>query len=414
MLLLLLFDANLVILWQISTSLMNIILFDDPLIREQLLPLSFTRPIANFRIGITTITEKWQSVIPGIYSFLTTPYLSEKYPAMVLDGEENLFIAGNVIPDYSKQFTAALMVLNHGDALMWGDTLVAFNGSQKDFSKRKFKKIHQWEGDDLIVIKRPYDIFLNNGTQIVRDFSRLDTSNSRPISASNTVIGDGAIYIAPGATVEGAIINVKNGPVYIGHSAEVMEGCCLRGPIAICDHAVTNMGTKVYPDTTIGPWSKVGGELNNAVIFGYSNKAHDGFLGNAVIGEWCNLGAGCVASNLKNDYTPVRVWNYHEHRFERTSLQFCGLIMGDHSKAGINTMFNTATVVGVGCNIHGSGFPRTFIPSFSEGGASGFNDVMLTKFFDIAERVMARRHCSLSPADRAIFEEIYNIADTYK
>ena len=214
--------------------------------------------------------------------------------------------------------------------------------------------------------------------------------------------------------VEGAFINTKGGPVYVGRDAEVMEGSMLRGPIALCEHAVVNMGAKIYGATTLGPWCKVGGELNNVVMQAYSNKAHDGFLGNAVIGEWCNLGAGCVASNLKNDYTPIRLWNYPTGRFLRTGLQFCGLIMGDHSKAGINTMFNTATVLGVGVNIHGSGFPRNFVASFSEGSTAGFSDVSMTKFFEIARRMMARRHKELTPQDERMFYAIREAAEAFK
>lgn len=399
---------------------MNIILFDTPEVRENLLPLSFTRPVADFRVGITTIREKWEKVVPGSYSYLTVGYLSEKYPAAVDAGGDNLFVAGHVVPDYSDAFKDAVMSLGGNEALFCNGTLVAFHGTADALRNSEFAARKEWNGS-LTEINYVYDVFLNNGVQIEKDFAVLDLGDNCALSPSNTLIGDAKdadgrprIYIAPGAVVEGAIINVKNGPVYIGRDAEVMEGCCLRGPVALCEHAVFNMGTKVYPATTVGPWSKMGGELNNAVIFGFSNKAHDGFLGNAVVGEWCNLGADCVASNLKNDYSKVRVWNYPTHRFQRTDLQFCGLIMGDHSKAGINTMFNTATVVGVGCNIHGAGFPRTFIPSFSEGGAAGFNDVQLSKFFDIAERVMARRHKQLTDADRRIFEEIYRIADTYK
>lgn len=399
---------------------MNIILFDAPEVRENLLPLSFTRPVADFRVGITTIREKWEKVVPGSYSYLTVDYLSEKYYASVEAGGDNLFVAGHVVPDYSDAFREAVMSLGEGESLCCDGERVAFRGDLESFKSGECRAEKQWNGP-LTAIHYVYDVFLNNGAQIEKDFAVLDLGDNCALSPSNTLIGDTKdadgrprIYIAPGAVVEGAIINVKNGPVYIGRDAEVMEGCCLRGPVALCEHAVFNMGTKVYPATTVGPWSKMGGELNNAVIFGFSNKAHDGFLGNAVVGEWCNLGADCVASNLKNDYSKVRVWNYPTHRFQRTDLQFCGLIMGDHSKAGINTMFNTATVVGVGCNIHGAGFPRTFIPSFSEGGAAGFNDVQLSKFFDIAERVMARRHKQLTDADRRIFEEIYRIADTYK
>lgn len=399
---------------------MNIILFDAPEVRENLLPLSFTRPVADFRIGITTIREKWEKVIPGEYSYLTAGYLSEKYPMKAGDTAGNLFIAGHIVPDYSEEFAAAVTGLQPGEALRCNGETVAYRGNAEALASGEFAVLKDWD-KPLTGIYHVYDIFLNNGDQIVKDFAMLDFAGNQPLPDSTTLIGDACgpdgrpnLYIAPGATVEGAIINVKSGPVYIGRDAEVMEGCTLRGPIALCEHAVFNMGTKVYPATTVGPWSKMGGELNNVVVFGYSNKAHDGFLGNAVIGEWCNLGADTVASNLKNDYSKVRVWNYHTHSFERTDLQFCGLIMGDHSKAGINTMFNTATVVGVGCNIHGAGFPRTFIASFSIGGAAGFNDIPLAKFFGTAERVMARRHRTLTDADRRMFEEIYKISTTYK
>ena len=226
------------------------------------------------------------------------------------------------------------------------------------------------------------------------------------------MIGDRSrVFVEEGASLECCVLNTTTGPIYIGRDATVMEGSLVRGPFALCEHATLNMGTKIYPDTTVGPWCKVGGELNNAVLHSYSNKAHDGFLGNAVVGSWCNLGAGCVASNLKNTYDLIRLWNYPMRRFERTDLQFCGLIMGDHSKAGINTMFNTATVVGVGCNIFGPGLPRTFIASFSMGNASGFTDVPMNEFFETAHRMMARRHVELTEADRRMYLAVRDAAD---
>ena len=228
-------------------------------------------------------------------------------------------------------------------------------------------------------------------------------------NVSLRVIGDASnVFVEEGASLECCVLNTTTGPIYIGRDATVMEGSLIRGPFALCEHATINMGTKVYPDTTVGPWCKAGGELNNAVMHSYSNKAHDGFLGNAVVGSWCNLGAGCVASNLKNTYDLIRLWNYPLRRFERTKLQFCGLIMGDHSKAGINTMFNTATVIGVGCNIFGPGLPRTFIPSFTTGNASGFTDVPMEQFFDTAIRMMGRRHVELT---RRMYLAVRDAAD---
>ena len=395
----------------------NIVLFDEPQVRGNLLPITFTRPVADIRQGILTIREKWERVLPGAYSYLTQDYLRVKYP--MADAPESLFIAGHLSPDAC--LVEAVRGLASGEALVNGGETLAYRGSVAGFEAKSYGSVKEYDGE-ITAINMLYDIFMGNGDAIRRDY-RLVTARrvSAALSDTCTVVGpamteDGtpSIFIEEGATVEGAVINVKNGPVYIGRDAEVMEGACLRGPIALCTHSVINMGTKVYPDTTIGPWCKVGGELNNVVMIGYSNKAHDGFLGNAVIGEWCNLGAGAVASNLKNDYTEIKLWNYPAHRFLKTGLQFCGLIMGDHSKAGINTMFNTATVVGVGCNIHGAGFPRNFIASFSEGGNAGFSDVQLSKFFDIARRVMARRHVDLTDTDRAMFENIYAIAETYK
>lgn len=401
-----------------TLSTPNIILFDDELVRENLLPLSFTRPLAMLRVGITTIFEKWQRLLPGDChkSFLTVPYLQCKYGADI--ESDNLFIAGHVIP--TPSLVDAIMALEPGEWIVSDKGRIAYRGTIDGFRAGSGKE-HTWV-EPVTAINMLYDIFMGNGSVLADDFRCLTAGRvSQPLSDTCTVVGnpvapDGTpmIFIEEGATVEAAILNVKHGPIYIGRDAEVMEGSCLRGPIAMLEHSVVNMGTKVYGATTIGPWCKVGGELNNVVMIGYSNKAHDGFLGNAVIGEWCNLGAGCVASNLKNDYTEIKLWNYRAHRFLRTGLQFCGLIMGDHSKAGINTMFNTATVIGVGVNIHGSGFPRNFVASFSEGSTAGFSDVPLTKFFDIASRVMARRHCVLTETDRAMFQSIYDIADTYK
>lgn len=396
----------------------NIILFDLPAVRENLLPLSYTRPIADFLVGITTLRKKWESFLAGEFSYSTVGYLSEKYPMKT--AEENLFIASNIIA--TEHLARRLDSLEPGEVLM-ADTmagqrvLVGFKGG----ANRLDEVIHSMPAgivyeEKVDAINYIYDIFLLNGRQIEADFDVLTAGREgQSIPRSNTVIGDpDRIYIESGAIVEGVVLNASHGPIYVGRHVEIMEGSCLRGPIALGEHSTVNMGTRIYPGTSLGPWCKVGGELNNVVIFGFTNKAHDGFLGNAVIGEWCNLGAGCVASNLKNDYTEIKLWNYPSHRFLRTGLQFCGLIMADHSKAGINTMFNTATVVGVGVNIHGSGFPRNFIASFSEGGPSGFTDLPMEKFFDIAKRMMARRGRSLSEADNRIFHAIRELAENYK
>ena len=377
----------------------NIILFDPVDARDRLLPLTLTRPVALIRHGITTISEKWQKAIPGAYSYSTQDYLSMKYPMVEATDGDNLFIAGNLHPD--SKLVEAILALNIGEALTFNGETIARRGngnptSETEYDGTPFRLSNVW------------DIFMLNDEAIRRDFELLTAGrSSRPLSDSCRLIGDPSqLFIEEGATVECANINVSKGPVYIGRDAEVMEGACLRGPIAMCEHSVVNMGGKIYGATTLGPYCKVGGELNNVVMTGFSNKAHDGFLGNAVIGEWCNLGAGCTASNLKNTYAPIKLWSMAEGRFVKTDMQFCGLIMGDHSKAGINTMFNTATVIGVGVNFYGAGFPRTYLPSFTEGSPLGMKPVIMDRFFDTASRMMSRRHKELTPIDKEIYINI--------
>lgn len=385
---------------------MHVIIYDDPAIRAELLPLTYTRPVGLLRVGIDTIADKWRALLPGQYSWaVAAQYLAEKYPADATAPADALHVAGHILP--TPELAAAVAALEPGECLMAGERTVAY---------RDHGKVRVDYPGDVTAIEHLYDIFLRNGAAIAADFGRITAgATSAPLSDTNTVIGPReAVFVAEGASVEGAFINTTGGPVYIGPGATVMEGSMLRGPLALCEHSQVNMGTKVYGDTTIGPHCKVGGELNNVVMLAYSNKAHDGFLGNAVIGQWCNIGAGAVASNLKNDYTPIKLWNYPAGRFLRTDLQFCGLIMADHSKAGINTMFNTATVLGVGVNIHGSGFPRNFVASFSEGSTAGYTDVSMTKFFDTARRMMARRGIELTEADERIFYAIRDTAEAYK
>ena len=397
----------------------NIILFDDKDTWTDLLPIVYTRPISDIRIGILTIKEKWQKYFPDHdFSCLTAEYLSVKYPTNITG--DNLFIAGNCCPD--KNFANAVSALGNGEALAYNGELVAYRGTMEGFKSVNLEKAAPYTASSLTMLHQLYDIFLLNGSEMRRDYHIIIAGReSQPLSETCTIVGpyrldDGcpAIFIEEGATVEAVTLNTTGGPIYIGKDAVIMEGVCIRAPFAACRHSQVNMGAKIYGATTLGPYCKVGGELNNVVMIGYSNKAHDGFLGNAVIGEWCNIGAGTNASNLKNDYTEIKLWNYRAHRFLRTGLQFCGLIMGDHSKAGINCMFNTATVIGVGVNVHGAGFPRNFVASFSEGSVAGYTDVSVVKFFDIAKRMMARRGIELSETDKEIFESIYRIAENYK
>lgn len=386
----------------------NIILCDDPQVRTNLLPLTFTRPISHLQVGILSIAEAWQKHIPGNYSYNTEPYLSSLFPLHT--ESTNLFIEANILP--TLELANKICTLRPGEQLVDTHGVIARCGNITDST---FTTIEYHTEVDRI--EHPYHIFMKCGKQIENDFKVITSRRvSTPLPASCTLIGDvNKLFIEEGAYVEGAALNTLGGPIYIGKNAEVMEGTCLRGPIAVCEKAHVNMGARIYGPTVIGKECKVGGEINNVVFHPYSNKAHDGFLGNAVIGSWCNLGAGCTASNLKNDYSEIKLWNYASRRFLRTGLQFCGLIMADHSKAGINTMFNTATVVGVGVNIHGTGFPRNFVASFSEGSATaGFTDVSLTKFFTVAQRVMARRGIELTDADRQMFTAIHEIAESYK
>ena len=398
---------------------MKLILFDNHDDHADLLPLSFTRPICDFRVGITTIREKWQKFVPDAeIHALPVDYLRARFGQPDDENETMLFVSGTIVPD--EEIASRVLALNEGTAIVCEERPLAFHGCFKALESREFSDVIEV---DLRHLRRPYDVFLMNPSVLEEDFKRLtDGRESQTLSDTNNILGplqneDGSprIFLEEGAEVEGAILNLKEGPIYIGKEASIMEGCCVRGPIALCDHAKARMGSKLYGGSTFGPYVKVGGEVDNSVIFGYSNKAHDGYLGNAVVGEWCNIGAGVNCSNLKNDYSKIRLWNYRLRSFARTELQFCGPIIGDHTKLGINVMLNTATVIGVGVNIYGSGFPRAFVPSFLEGSANGgFADVAMKRFLTIAERVMARRNVSISDLDRLIFDRIFEYASHLK
>lgn len=369
---------------------MNIILFDNH-IREHLLPFTFTCPMAEIRIGITTIRKKWERAFKTNASFFTQDYLSELFSCVITD--DNLFIAGNVIPD--SKLVAAMKALSIGEVLKDNDlsVLALRAGSFEDFvALKNFKTIIY--SDEFLSVQSKHDIFSLNNHVLINDFNEITKRRkSCELSISNKLIGNPKnIFIEEGAKIEGTIINCETGPVYIGKNAQIMEGSCIRGPFALLEDAVVKMGAKIYGATTIGPCCKVGGEINNVVMFGYSNKAHDGFLGNAVIGEWCNIGAGTDASNMKNNYGEVAQWNYATKSYENTGLQFCGLMMGDHSKCGIGSMFNTGTVVGVGCNLFGSDFHRSFVPSFSTGNRTkGYATYSIDKVLETEQAMFARR-----------------------
>lgn len=387
-------------------KLPNLVFFDN-LSWQKLLPLTFTKPASELRVGITTIREKWMQYAMSV-SWKTQDYLSEKYKLVLSD--DNYFVSAQLIP--TPELVAAIANLTTGQALFKNSQLLAFrSGSYNiDDFDNQLEYAHT-----VIAIENTWDIFEKNDEILRLDFNRLTKNRtSASLSKSNNVVGAEDIFVEPGAKVEFATLDASGGPIYIGKDAEIMAGSLIQGPLALCEHATIKMGAKIYGATTIGPWSKAAGEIQNSVITGYSNKGHDGYLGNAVLGEWCNVGADSNNSNLKNNYAKVKLWSYEAERFVNTGLQFCGLIMGDHSKCGINTMFNTGTVIGVSTNIFGSGFPRNFIPSFSWGGAGGFSLYTLNKAIETAEIVMARRKIQLSTEDKSILKQVFHLTEKYR
>lgn len=386
---------------------MNIILFDD-VAREQLLPLCFTRPVADIRIGMLKISEKWKHYVSNAnISFSTQNYLAIKFP--LVKASENIWINAAVLPD--EELVERIQQLKSTEALVRDNLLIAKRSAEFDAVCTSI----EYHSEIAYLDSLP-KIFSWNDKELRKDFS-LMTKNRKSYSLnnSNTLIGDSSqLFIEEGAIVNASILNVEAGPIYLSKDSEVMEGSMIRGPFYLAEHSQTKMGTKIYGATTIGPYSKVGGELNNVVVFGYSNKAHDGFLGNAVIGEWCNLGADSNNSNLKNNYAEVKLWNYKTNNFKKTGLQFCGLIMGDHAKCGINTMFNTGTVVGVASNVFGAGFPRNFIADFSWGGAQGMEVFQLNKVFEVATKVFERRGLLFDENEKQILNSIFELTQDYR
>jgi len=389
--------------------LMNYILFDGEE-RDNLLPLTYTRPVAELRLGILTIREKWEKYLGYTTSTLTEDYLSKKFP--IVEADINLMINSSFCP--TQKLVDLLKSLNEKEAVFYKDELLAFvTVKDEEPELSEYSRI-DFEGD-VIHIEYPWDIFENNDKALRDDFALVtEGRESQPISETNRVLNPENIFIEEGAEVEFTVLNAKNAPIYIGKNALVMENVSVRDGLALCEGAVLKMGAKVYGATTIGPYSTIGGEVKNVVLIAYSNKGHEGYLGNAVLGEWCNLGADTNNSNLKNNYAEVRVWNYPEERFIPTGLQFCGLIMGDHSKAAINTMFNTGTVVGVNANIFGAGFPRNFVPSYSWGGASKSITYRTNKAIETAKLVMARKNIEFTEVDQEIFEYIFEESSKYR
>ena len=388
---------------------MNYILFDDHS-RNDLLPLTYMRPVADIRIGILTIREKWEKLLNVKTSSLTEDYLSEKFPTV--RGERNILLNGSVCPN--AELIEDIKKLKPNQALVRDEVIIALNMKDEDLNEADEMEVEDIEDVmtevDFVKISHPWDIFRLNGKAIESDFELLTKGRkSKKLSDTNRILGVENIFVEEGATVEMANLNATTGPIYIGKDAVIMENSTIRGPFAICEGSTVKMSAKIYGPTTLGPYSKLGGEVNNSVIFGYSNKAHDGFLGNSVIAEWCNIGADTNNSNLKNSYDNVKLWSYTQETFVDTGLQFCGLIMGDHSKTGINTMFNTGTVVGVNVNVFGSGFQRNFIPSFSWGGTKGFKPYNIKKAVEVAKAVFARRNIEFNDVEKDILTNVFEM-----
>lgn len=389
---------------------MNYVLFDESR-RKNLLPLTFTRPVAEIRFGILTIRQKWERYLNVNTSTLTEKYLSEKFP--LIQENANIIINGAVCPN--DKLVAEINQLEPGNALIKGDTIIAMCLNEEDFKKQSNAVQENETNVECLQIFNTWDIYAKNSEAIKDDFKLVTKGRkSAPIPSHCLAFSPENIFIEEGAQILASTLNAIDGPIYIGKDAIVMEGCNLRGPLAVCENATIKMGAKIYGGTTIGPFSKVGGEVNNSVIFGYSNKAHDGFLGHSVIGEWCNLGADTNTSNLKNTYDTVKLWNYADETFIETNQTFCGLIMGDHSKCGINTMFNTGTVVGVSSNIFGAGYQRNFISSFKWGGVSGLQTFNLQKAIDIARNMYKRRGIELNAVEERLFMSIHELTHNYR
>jgi len=389
--------------------LMTINLFDDKS-WHSLRPLTFTRPVADLRIGILTIAEKWAKVLDAQFGFLTQDYLSVKYPSV----KANLYINGAICPDVS--LIDAVTNLKPDEVLVKDGLVIAYHTEEINLNNltalTNFKNVNYLSS--FTHIQYPEDLFKNNNVELIKDFELLTKGRtSTTLSNTNTFLGD-QIFVEEGAKAECSTFNSLQGPIYLGKNAEVWEGSNIRGSFALGEESSVKMGAKIYPGTTIGPYSRVGGEINNAIIWGYSSKGHEGYLGNSVMGQWCNIGADSNNSNLKNNYAEVRLWDYEEENFRKTGLQFCGLIMADHSKCGINTMFNTGTVAGVSANIFGGGFPRNFIPDFAWGGGQGFETYRLDKMFETTTKVFERRAIVLDEVEKAILAHVFEETKQYR
>ncbi|MGB3592486.1 MAG: GlmU family protein [Nonlabens sp.] len=377
---------------------------------KALLPFTYTRPVSEIRCGILTMTQRWKHFLNQEISFQTEQYLQTKYPLHT--SQDNIVVAGNAVA--TQNLVDKIVSLKPQQKLMAGNNMVAYRVRELHTPTIELEQVLYLE-DEVLFIENTWDIFSKNGVVMELDFATITNGRtSQPIPSTVQTINSENIFIEQGAVLNHSSLNATEGPIYIGQDAEVMEGSLIRGGFALLNNSATKLGTKIYGPTTVGPHSKVGGEVGNSVIFGYSNKGHEGYMGNSVMGEWCNIGADSNTSNLKNNYAEVKLWDYETNRFAKTGLQFCGLMLGDHSKCGINTMFNTGTVVGVSANIYGAGYPRNFIPSFSWGGPQGMMTYKTSKAYEVASVVMQRRKLDFTKTDQDILDHIFEITKPYR
>lgn len=388
---------------------MNYILFDGPN-RSSLKPLTYTRPVADLRIGASTLREKYEYFLGSTISTITEDYLSERYPMVELT--DNILIDASFVPN--EQLCRAISTLKSNQKLVYKERLVAFALSEGEEPELgEFEQVDFQE--DLMELTGCHDLVRFHDTVLRSDFDWITQEKDfQPLSDTNRVLGDNQVFVEKGASVEFATINAELGPVYISKNALVMEGTLIRGPLFLGEKSVLKMGAKIYGPVSIGPKCTIGGEIKNSIIYGHSSKGHEGYLGDSVLGQWCNLGADTNNSNLKNNYDEVKLWNYEAESFVKTGMQFCGLIMGDHSKCGINTMFNTGTVTGVAANIFGSGYQRNFIPSFAWGGGGKFVTYKIDKVIDTAKRVLHRKGVEFEEEDGLILEHILEETSKYR
>lgn len=399
---------------------MQIVLYDNDAFRQRLYPLSLTRPVSNLRVGILTIDEKWSKYFNSPVSFLSTDHLIHKFPLSDFSGSA-LIIRGDIIPDL--QLLEALNNLKSGEGLVSSNELIAFKTQVSDSKELSSFHFNELKGSDYSAINYPHvidqllypeDIFKKNGDEIKKDYAVLTEGRiSAPLSSSNRILGDD-IFLEEGVTAEFATFNTTNGPIYLGENSQVWEGSLVRGPFALCEQSILKMGTRVYSNVTVGPRSTVGGELNTSVIWGNSNKGHDGYLGSSVMGEWCNWGADTNNSNMKNNFKNVRMYDYQTRNYRDTKLQFCGIIMGDHVRCAINTAFNTGTVVGVSASVFGAGTLPKFIPDFAWGGPDGFVDYEFDKMVQTCELVFQKRNCKFDAVERNLLKAVFDLTNNYR